>query len=95
MDEVMELFPSQLIHIGGDECPKYSWKRCPHCQALIKKLGLKDEEVSKKIDETVKSINNSQVSADTVKSYYGEYYFEYMTVSEKVADFLYKNAKIS
>ena len=43
MDEVMELFPSQLIHIGGDECPKYSWKRCPHCQALIKKLGLKDE----------------------------------------------------
>ena len=59
------------------------------------KLGLKDEEVSKKIDETVKSINNSQVSADTVKSYYGEYYFEYMTVSEKVADFLYKNAKIS
>ena len=59
------------------------------------KLGLKDEEVSKKIDETVKSINNSQVTADTVKSYYGEYYFEYMTVSEKVADFLYKNAKIS
>ena len=59
------------------------------------KLGLKDEEVSKKIDKTVKSINNSQVSADTVKSYYGEYYFEYMTVSEKVADFLYKNAKIS
>ena len=59
------------------------------------KLGLKDEEVSKKIDETVKSINNSQVSADTVKSYYGEYYFEYMTVSEKVADYLYKNAKIS
>ena len=59
------------------------------------KLGLKDEEVSKKIDETVKSINNSQVTADTVKSYYGEYYFEYMTVSEKVADYLYKNAKIS
>ena len=59
------------------------------------KLGLKDEEVSKKIDETVKSINNSQVTAETVKSYYGEYYFEYMTVSEKVADYLYKNAKIS
>ena len=42
-DEVMELFPSELIHIGGDECPKASWKACPHCQALIKKLGLKDE----------------------------------------------------
>ena len=42
-DEVFELFPSELIHIGGDECPKASWKQCPHCQALIKKLGLKDE----------------------------------------------------
>lgn len=59
------------------------------------KLGLKDEEINKKIDETVKSINNSQVTAETVKNYYGEYYFEYMTVSEKVSDYLYKNAKIS
>lgn len=43
MDEVFELFPSRLVHIGGDECPKASWKQCPHCQALIKKEGLKDE----------------------------------------------------
>lgn len=43
MDEVFELFPSKLVHIGGDECPKASWKQCEHCQALIKKLGLKDE----------------------------------------------------
>ena len=43
MDEVFELFPSTLVHIGGDECPKASWKKCPHCQALIRKLGLKDE----------------------------------------------------
>ena len=42
-DEVFELFPSKLVHIGGDECPKDSWKKCPHCQELIKKLGLKDE----------------------------------------------------
>ena len=42
-DEVFELFPSELIHIGGDECPKASWKVCPHCQSMIKKLGLKDE----------------------------------------------------
>ena len=42
-DEIFEIFPSELIHIGGDECPKASWKACPHCQALIKKLGLKDE----------------------------------------------------
>lgn len=59
------------------------------------KLGLKSEEVNKKIDETVKSINNSQVTADTVKNYYGEYYFEYLTVCEKAADYLYKNAEIS
>lgn len=42
-DEVFELFPTTLVHIGGDECPKASWKRCPHCQALIRQLGLKDE----------------------------------------------------
>lgn len=42
-DEVFELFPSELIHIGGDECPKASWKVCPHCQSMIKKHGLKDE----------------------------------------------------
>lgn len=43
LDEVFELFPSKIIHIGGDECPKTSWKKCPHCQTLINKLGLKDE----------------------------------------------------
>ena len=42
--EVFKLFPSKIIHIGGDECPKSSWKKCPHCQALIKKLGLKNED---------------------------------------------------
>ena len=41
--EVMPLFPSEYIHIGGDECPKTYWKQCPHCQAMIKKLKLKDE----------------------------------------------------
>ncbi|PQA95241.1 beta-N-acetylhexosaminidase [Chryseobacterium shigense] len=43
LDEVMKLFPSQYIHIGGDECPKTRWKECPHCQELIKKNNLKDE----------------------------------------------------
>jgi hexosaminidase len=44
MDEVLALFPSQKIHIGGDECPKSNWKRCPKCQARMKALGLKNEE---------------------------------------------------
>ena len=42
--EVAELFPSEYVHIGGDECPKVEWEKCPHCQAKIKELGLKDDE---------------------------------------------------
>lgn len=43
LDEVMELFPSKYIHVGGDECPKDYWKRSEFCQNLIKEKGLKDE----------------------------------------------------
>jgi hexosaminidase len=43
IDEVIELFPSQYIHIGGDECPKIKWKESAFCQALIKEKGLKNE----------------------------------------------------
>jgi len=43
LNEVMQLFPSKYIHIGGDECPKESWKRSAFCQQLIKEKGLKDE----------------------------------------------------
>jgi hexosaminidase len=43
LDEVMQLFPSQYIHIGGDECPKEAWKRSAFCQKLIKDKNLKDE----------------------------------------------------
>ena len=39
----MDIFPSNYIHIGGDECPKDRWKVCPDCQAKIKELNLKDE----------------------------------------------------
>ena len=42
--EVIELFPSKYIHIGGDECPKARWKACPHCQQRIKENGLQNEE---------------------------------------------------
>lgn len=44
LTEVIDLFPSQYIHIGGDECPKKAWKKCAHCQALMKREGLKSEE---------------------------------------------------
>ena len=42
--EVIDLFPSPFIHVGGDEVPKDAWKKCPRCQARIKAEGLKDEE---------------------------------------------------
>jgi hexosaminidase len=43
LDEVITLFPSKYIHIGGDESPKESWKRSTFAQQLIKEKGLKDE----------------------------------------------------
>jgi len=43
LDEVIAIFPSRYIHIGGDESPKEYWKQSEFCQQLIKKLGLKDE----------------------------------------------------
>ncbi len=43
LTEVMPLFPSNIVHIGGDEAPKTRWKTCPKCQARIKAEHLKDE----------------------------------------------------
>jgi hexosaminidase len=43
LDEVITLFPSEYIHIGGDECPKDFWKKSEFCQKLISEKGLKDE----------------------------------------------------
>ena len=43
LDEVLTLFPSRYIHIGGDECPKENWKRCAQCQQRMKDEHLKDE----------------------------------------------------
>ncbi len=43
IDEVTQLFPYEYFHIGGDECPKKRWEKCPDCQRRIRKEGLKDE----------------------------------------------------
>lgn len=41
--EIVEIFPSEYIHVGGDECPKVKWSTCPKCQARTKALGLKSD----------------------------------------------------
>lgn len=42
MDEIMDIFPSEYIHIGGDECPKNRWKVCGNCQKKIAELGIQE-----------------------------------------------------
>lgn len=44
--EVMEMFPSKYIHIGGDECPKMRWKECPHCRAKMQELGFTGDDAA-------------------------------------------------
>jgi hexosaminidase len=43
LDEILPLFPSKYVHIGGDECPKVRWKTCPKCQKRMQENHLKDE----------------------------------------------------
>ena len=43
LDEVIELFPSEYIHVGGDEVPRDRWRECPKCQARIKSEGLSSD----------------------------------------------------
>lgn len=43
-EELITIFPSEYIHVGGDECPKTRWEKCPKCQARIRALGLKSDK---------------------------------------------------
>lgn len=75
LGELIELFPSQYIHIGGDECPTNAWQGNAQCQALYKKLGLThyrqlQSHFIKQMDEFVKSkgrklaVWNESISAE-------------------------------
>lgn len=71
LTEVMDLFPSKYIHIGGDECPKDRWKTCPYCQKRIKDNKLKDEfELQsyfiKRIERFVKSKGRKIIGWDEI-----------------------------
>ncbi|WP_443939240.1 beta-N-acetylhexosaminidase [Pedobacter sp. MW01-1-1] len=61
LDEVIAIFPSKYIHIGGDECPKTYWKKSAFCQNLIKEKGLKDEhELQSYFIQTIEKHINSK-----------------------------------
>ncbi len=61
LDEVIALFPSQYIHIGGDEAPKARWEACAHCQNLIKQQGLANtHELQSYFIRTIESYLNSK-----------------------------------
>ncbi|WP_431295026.1 beta-N-acetylhexosaminidase [Pedobacter sp. P26] len=61
LDEVIAIFPSKYIHIGGDEAPKTYWKESPFCQSLMKEKGLKDEhELQSYFIQTIEKHVNSK-----------------------------------
>ncbi len=61
LKEVMDLFPSTYIHVGGDECPKKNWERCSNCQDRMHALGLENEHQLQSyfINRIEKFVNNN------------------------------------
>ena len=71
LTEVIGLFPSQYIHVGGDEAEKTNWKSCPKCQARMKAEGLKDEKelqsyFIKRIEKFIVSKNRKMIGWDEI-----------------------------
>jgi hexosaminidase len=73
LEEVAALFPSKYLHIGGDECNKSNWKKCPYCQDAMTVNGLKDEEelqshFIQKVNKIVKAQNKTMIGWDELLS---------------------------
>jgi len=71
LGEVIELFPSEYVHIGGDECPKDRWEKCTKCQAKILKEKLHDEHelqsyFIKRIEKILQSKNKNLIGWDEI-----------------------------
>ncbi|WP_455585440.1 beta-N-acetylhexosaminidase [Bacteroides sp.] len=71
MDEIFQLFPSEFVHIGGDECPKTRWKVCPKCQAKIKSEKLKNEHelqsyVIKRVEKYINAHGKKVIGWDEI-----------------------------
>tara|TARA_R100001369_G_scaffold80712_1_gene111279 strand:- start:2243 stop:4096 length:1854 start_codon:yes stop_codon:yes gene_type:complete len=73
IEEVSALFPSKYLHIGGDECNKSNWKKCPYCQGVKTENNLKDEEelqsyFIQKVHKIVKAQNKTMIGWDEILS---------------------------
>ena len=82
MAELVELFPSEYIHIGGDEASRIAWKKCPHCQKIIAENGLADVAqlqswVTRKVEKIVESHGRKMVGHDVIMSPNTWYYLDY------------------
>ena len=71
IDEVAALFPSPYFHIGGDECPKVRWEKCPKCQKRMRQEGLKDEHelqsyVIKRIEKVLVAHGKKMIGWDEI-----------------------------
>ena len=69
--EIAALFPSQYIHIGGDEASKREWKRCPKCQKLMRQKGIKDVDglqsyFIKELDKYISSLDKKMIGWDEI-----------------------------
>lgn len=71
LSEVVQIFPSEYIHIGGDEANKSHWKTCPKCQELMKREGLKDvDELQsyfiKRVEKIVNKLGRQMLGWDEI-----------------------------
>ena len=69
LDEVIDIFPSEYIHIGGDESPRSRWKACPLCQKRIQEEGIKE--------------GNGQSKEDRLQGYFTKRVEKYLTSKGK------------
>ncbi|WMJ23518.1 beta-N-acetylhexosaminidase [Paludicola sp. MB14-C6] len=98
LDEMISLFPSKLIHLGGDEAPKQEWEKCPHCKAKMKELKLEDfedlqgfminyvKQYLQKHDKNVicwnESLKSKLLSEDIIVQYWAEMQLDSYCISE-------------
>ena len=102
MNRILKFGLYALLLVLAVSCSQYKYETVPNDptntriytldNGLKVYMSVTKDEINAEINEIVEK--NQGATADKVKEVYGEYYFEYLVVSEKVADFLFENAKI-